>query len=77
MPVEEIQAIDELENKTCIICMKDYEVKDKVLTTPCSHSYHNECINGWFKKCNKCPVCKFKIEKEIIQTNDLLDDTCK
>ena len=54
----------------------EYEVNDKVLITPCSHYYHNECINGWFKKSNKCPVCKFRIEKEIIQTKVLQDNAC-
>lgn len=57
--------------------MKEYEVKDKVLTTPCSHTYHNECINGWFKKNNKCPICKFKIVKENLQSQALNEETCE
>ncbi len=77
MPVKEIETTDEMENRTCIICMKEYEVTEKVLIIPCSHYYHNECINGWFKKSNKCPVCKFKIEKEVIETKVPQDDGCK
>jgi E3 ubiquitin-protein ligase DOA10 len=61
-----IATTENLEDKICSICMKDYDVNDKVLTTPCSHNYHQNCVLDWFRKSNKCPICKFKIVKENV-----------
>lgn len=52
---------------SCIICLKDYENLDTLLMTPCGHEYHYECIKDWFRKKNKCPICKFSIIKKNLK----------
>lgn len=63
LPKIELIDINRVEDKTCAICMKEYEKHDKLLTTPCNHNYHYDCIRGWFRKNNTCPICKFKVIK--------------
>lgn len=49
------------DKNNCIICMADFEAGDCVLTLPCIHFYHKECICDWFNKDFKCPICKFDL----------------
>ena len=56
------------ENKNCIICLIDLNVGDRVITLPCFHMFHKECINDWFKKDKKCPLCKLEIK--VDEKND-------
>lgn len=43
----------------CTICLGDFEENDICthLPKPCGHYYHKECINKWFHKSSKCPLC--------------------
>ena len=50
--------------KTCAICIREYVQNENILTTPCEHEYHYNCIRVWFRTNNSCPICKFKIVKE-------------
>ncbi|EKX35806.1 hypothetical protein GUITHDRAFT_79449 [Guillardia theta CCMP2712] len=47
----------------CHICQCEYETTDKILTLPCKHFFHPDCIKGWFKENRTCPVCRFEVEK--------------
>jgi hypothetical protein len=44
----------------CPICLLKYEINDKIrlLTPPCSHHYHQKCIDEWFKQHTTCPTCR-------------------
>lgn len=44
--------------------MIDLEVGDRVLTLPCFHMFHKNCIDDWFKKDKTCPLCKLEIKIE-------------
>jgi hypothetical protein len=46
------------ENKTCTVCMCNYEVGEQYLMLECLHRYHVPCVKEWFKQKNTCPVCK-------------------
>jgi hypothetical protein len=49
-------------NKTCTICLDDYEESSKVKVLPCEHGFHTECITKWLTNENyKCPVCRKEI----------------
>lgn len=47
-------------SSTCAICLEDYKHKDKLRKFPCSHKFHQECIDKWLSLKNNCPVCKGK-----------------
>ena len=38
---------EKLFDKTCSICMMDFEPGEDMTITPCKHSYHHDCINSW------------------------------
>lgn len=45
----------------CAICLEDFEPRQEVMVTPCSHVFHGECILPWVKSSSRCPVCRFAI----------------
>ena len=49
------------ENYQCIICMEEFEKKEKVKLLPCGHIFHDNCIKEWLLKQKSCPFCKSEI----------------
>lgn len=39
----------------CPICLQPLECRRQL---PCKHSFHEECIEEWFKETRACPVCR-------------------
>jgi len=50
------------DQKACTVCMTEYEEGEELTTLTCIHRYHSECIEGWFKTQDFCPICRTKIE---------------
>jgi hypothetical protein len=50
-------------NNVCSICLKAYEVGQKVFGLPCSHHFHIECVKPWFQKSAVCPNCRFNVNQ--------------
>ncbi|KAJ9171018.1 hypothetical protein P3X46_019072 [Hevea brasiliensis] len=48
----------EEDGKRCAVCLEDFEPKEMVMVTPCSHMFHEECIVPWVKSHGQCPVCR-------------------
>ncbi|CAJ1944517.1 unnamed protein product [Cylindrotheca closterium] len=51
----------------CIICLTELdssERKEMLRVLPCNHTFHACCIDKWFAKSTKCPICKASIRKE-------------
>lgn len=71
MPESSVININKLpeEKRNCVICMTQFEKGEKILTIPCCHLYHSDCIKDWFKKKNTCPICKFKIDRNVFRDN--------
>lgn len=49
--------------KTCPICMSDFESNDTVMIMPCDkrHFFHVDCIVQWLKNSQNCPICRSNI----------------
>ena len=45
----------------CIICMEEFQEKEKVKVLPCAHIFHINCIKQWLLKQKTCPFCKSEI----------------
>lgn len=53
----------EKEGPTCCICLCEYETNEQLKEiTPCGHWYHSDCILGWVKHHNTCPLCQVQLE---------------
>ncbi|KAL3662576.1 hypothetical protein V7S43_012429 [Phytophthora oleae] len=46
---------------TCIICQYDFVPNDRAMTLPCAHVFHEDCVGGWIRENNSCPMCKGEI----------------
>jgi len=45
--------------KECVICLNNFEENEKVVTLPCLHIFHSNCVKDWLRKGSpECPICK-------------------
>lgn len=42
----------------CSICLEPFELGEVVKNLKCSHIYHVNCVEKWFKKNETCPLCR-------------------
>ena len=38
----------------CAICKQEYDRGDRLITLPCGHKYHDECVKTWLKDNKVC-----------------------
>ena len=41
----------------CSICLCEFEDDDKIRMLPCSHPFHQPCIDQWLENNTTCPLC--------------------
>ncbi|RWR77156.1 E3 ubiquitin-protein ligase MBR1-like protein [Cinnamomum micranthum f. kanehirae] len=46
---------------TCSICLDEYSRGMIVTRLPCSHDFHQGCIERWLNETNSCPLCRAMI----------------
>jgi len=59
-PIIELEEVDDI----CVICQDNFQ--KPIRKTLCNHLYCSGCLEEWFKKNNKCPIC-------MIRLNDLIN----
>ncbi|KAF0694688.1 Aste57867_14458 [Aphanomyces stellatus] len=64
LPTQRWQGLPEGENSMCIVCQDEYKPNDHVLTLPCAHMFHYDCVQGWIQDNNECPMCKMPIAED-------------
>ena len=67
--IEDVNKLDP-EKKNCIICLEDFKNGDNAIILPCIHIFHTECIKNWLKTQNTCPICKFKLTGENMNSGN-------
>mmetsp|Transcript_25690 Transcript_25690/g.42138 ORF Transcript_25690/g.42138 Transcript_25690/m.42138 type:complete len:345 (-) Transcript_25690:122-1156(-) len=50
------------EEPHCSICLCEYEDGDKLISLPCNHIFHDDCISSWTNNNTRCPLCNFDLE---------------
>lgn len=58
--------IEEEMGELCVVCQNVLQLGEDVRALPCSHTYHADCIIGWFggKACEDhdyCPLCHLSV----------------
>ena len=43
--------------KQCTICLGNFVIGKEILTLPCFHFFHVDCISKWLMKKKICPIC--------------------
>ena len=63
--IKDLDKVSKIVNKTdmCPICKEEHNVMRETI---CNHSFCQECIEVWFKKNSKCPLCL----KDLNEIND-------
>jgi len=56
--LDDVQLVNDEDEKNCPICLKNFEQDDIVNNLPCKHRFHSDCIKQWLQKTNSCPVCR-------------------
>lgn len=57
LPFIIIKENDQHLEKTCSICLESFKVGEKMVTIPCFHQFHKECISQWLHEKANCPIC--------------------
>ena len=47
--IEDLNKLNE-ENKSCIICLSEYQKGDTTIVLPCFHFFHKNCMINWYKR---------------------------
>jgi len=42
----------------CSVCMDSVELGEEVVSLPCQHWFHRNCVTMWLKEHNTCPICR-------------------
>ena len=55
-------SVAEAAEDECSICLEAFEAGAGVVKrTPCGHSFHEACLNNWFKCARTCPNCRVDV----------------
>ncbi len=52
---------EENSNNECPICLMNFEINDQCREINCKHTFHKVCIDDWFTRSCKCPICRYDI----------------
>lgn len=47
--------------QVCSICLEDVQSGALMRVLPCTHKYHQSCIDSWLKQRATCPICQKSI----------------
>ena len=50
----------------CVVCMNDFENEDQLRCLPCSHEFHQPCIDQWLGNHRSCPLCRGEVLRELV-----------
>ena len=50
----------------CVICLEDMERGQIIRTLSCFHIYHKDCVDIWFNRSSKCPICCRDILEQLV-----------
>lgn len=52
----------EFDQEMCVICLEEFDDKEKFRKLPCKHIFHKKCIDHWvmYSK-TACPICNDEI----------------
>lgn len=64
------------ENKTCCVCLEEYEDGDKLRILPCKHAFHSICIIPWvMERQATCPLCKAFVTDGLLTDDEISEHT--
>ncbi|KAK5728081.1 hypothetical protein LTR17_012180 [Elasticomyces elasticus] len=67
LPRTIFETVAELEKDSlrCTVCVSNFEVAEEVVTLPCTHLFHIECLSSWMVQGHECPNCRYKLAAAV------------
>jgi E3 ubiquitin-protein ligase RNF115/126 len=56
--------LNKFEGIECSVCKDKYEIDNLIVTMPCTHVFHTDCLLPWLDLHNSCPVCRYELKTE-------------
>ncbi|KAK7362121.1 hypothetical protein VNO77_04222 [Canavalia gladiata] len=50
-----LEIVEQEGSRMCAICFEDFRIG---VCMPCFHMFHKDCIDGWLRIGNSCPMCR-------------------
>lgn len=60
------------EEPQCSICLCEYEKGDKLISLPCGHVFHDDCITSWTDNNTRCPLCNSDLKLLVTTGNEIV-----
>ena len=65
---KDAKAKDTKEEESCPICLDTFEEGEELMTTPCFHKFHENCLSKWMNESSKCPTCSTDARESLKMT---------
>ncbi|KAG5620783.1 hypothetical protein H5410_006001, partial [Solanum commersonii] len=63
-----VPASGKYRRRRIMVCLEELVKKegdhDDIVSMPCSHMFHGECITKWLETSHYCPICRFETPME-------------
>lgn len=53
-----------MEQEDCPVCLEGFVQGQSLMTLPCNHRFHPECLTPWLTNHGQCPYCRADVVKD-------------
>lgn len=58
LDLERSDTLLDAQDRSCLICLQDFDDGDECMVLPCFHRYHTLCVERWLEDNATCPSCR-------------------
>ncbi|XP_031386366.1 E3 ubiquitin-protein ligase MPSR1 isoform X1 [Punica granatum] len=73
LPTVETITANESTAPCCVICLEEWGEWAREM--PCQHRFHGDCIEKWLRIHGSCPVCRYRMPVDEVESQKLTGDT--
>jgi len=50
----------------CCCCCEPFDAEREIKKTPCTHYFHEECLEKWLRVSTTCPLCRKDLQEAVL-----------